>query len=1171
LSLFVGFVSFVVHPSGLLLPMLPGISGSLVSGYFAEQILPGRFAGETGEEAREHGRAALRRWHRMHAASLGPVSTARVVFDLAAAPIAGILGYRSGAPHAVGKGEVLVAPLHLVAEVGKTTCRASPCLPILLVAAWGEDLDGTWRDAVRQSAGAGAAWCFSTNGIEVRLVDTRRSHARRHLAFTLDALLEDGPAFATFWALSRPAAFLSPAGEPRTAPAGEPPTGELLPLIERVVLASALETVAVCRGLKAGVLDALGLLLAALAPDTRRPSGRRGLSPKPAPDPAGLFEQALTLVYRVLFLLFAESRELLPTWHPVYRDSYSMEAVRSLAERAGPARGLWETLQAISRLSHAGCHAGNLTVTPFNGRLFSPALTPAGELPGVDDDTARQVILALCTSGHGSGRARDRITYRDLGVEQLGSVYESVLDYRVVAAEGRLQLEPGAGVRKSTGTFYTPQSITRFLVRRTLSPLVADASPEAILDLRVVDPAMGSGAFLVAACQYLAGAYEGALVRHARCRPGDVGDRDRRSFRRLVASRCLYGVDLNPMAVQLARLSLWLSTLAPDRPLTFLDHRLLVGNSLVGASLDDVARRPDPGRAAPRTLGRDAPLLSLVDDGGPGPALRAVLPARTRLACASDDTVAVVREKEALLASLNGGASALAPWRQVADAWCALGLGIPSGKPGPVPAGLLGELADHVRTGRCALPAGVAASWLDAVRASAAEARFFHWTLEFPEVFFGPDGSPRPDAGFDAVIGNPPWDMLRADNPRTEGANQGAAGDLVRFARRSGLYRALGNGHANSFQLFLERALRIVRRGGRVGMVLPWGLASDTGCAPLRRLLFDTCTLDPLHGFDNTASIFPIHRSVRFLLLTASAAGQTEALPCRIGERDAAVLDSLPDQAQARPDLLAPVTLTRDLLRRLSGDDLAIPDVRSPADLTLLEKLVAVAPPLGSAGGWAVEFGRELNATDDRRHFTRDPRDLAVLEGKHVQPFRALDSVASLRLPLETARALYARTGAFLRPRLAYRDVASATNRLTLIAAVVPAGVATLHTLFCQRGVVGARDQWFLCGVLNSFVANYLVRLRVTTHVTAGILARLPVPRPAGNPPVIQYVADMAKELSSLEQPEESELYARLQGAVAALYGLTAPELAHVLGTFPLIGQAIRDKTMASFVDLLSC
>jgi len=149
--------------------------------------------------------------------------------------------------------------------------------------------------------------------------------------------------------------------------------------------------------------------------------------------------------------------------------------------------------------------------------------------------------------------------------------------------------------------------------------------------------------------------------------------------------------------------------------------------------------------------------------------------------------------------------------------------------------------------------------------------------------------------------------------------------------------------------------------------------------------------------------------------------------------------------------------------------------------------------------------------------------------------------------------------------------VASATNRLTLIAAVVPAGAATVHTLFCQRGVAGARDQWFLCAILNSFVANYLVRLRVTTHVTAGILARLPVPRPAGDAPVLHHLADMAKTLSSLDQPEESELYARLQGAVARLYGLTEEELRHMLATFPLIDDRTKEMTMTSFVDFVSC
>src|SRR5262249_58448022 len=122
-----------------------------------------------------------------------------------------------------------------------------------------------------------------------------------------------------------------------------------------------------------------------------------------------------------------------------------------------------------------------------------------------------------------------------------------------------------------------------YLVRRTLQPLVRDVSSDAILRLRIVDPAMGSGAFLVAACRYLAAAFEAAIVREGVCHQTDVGEPERAGIRRSIAERCLYGIDLNPMAVQLARLSLWLATLASDRPLTFLDHRLQVGDSLLGA------------------------------------------------------------------------------------------------------------------------------------------------------------------------------------------------------------------------------------------------------------------------------------------------------------------------------------------------------------------------------------------------------------------------------------------------------------------------------------------------------------------------------------------------------------------------------------------------------------
>src|SRR5471030_1302981 len=194
----------------------------------------------------------------------------------------------------------------------------------------------------------------------------------------------------------------------------------------------------------------------------------------------------------MLFLLFAEARALVPLWHPIYRENYSLEGLRDAAEQTPNAAGFWDALRAIARLAHAGCHAGDLRVTPFNGRLFAPARTPLAERRGLDDEAARRAVIALSTRPAPDGAGRERIAYRDLGVEQLGAVYETLLDYEPRVERTAVTLASGSGVRKATGTFYTPQPIADYLVRRTLAPLVRDAPPERILELRIVDPAIGS-------------------------------------------------------------------------------------------------------------------------------------------------------------------------------------------------------------------------------------------------------------------------------------------------------------------------------------------------------------------------------------------------------------------------------------------------------------------------------------------------------------------------------------------------------------------------------------------------------------------------------------------------------------------------------------------------------
>lgn len=864
------------------------------------------------------------------------------------------------------------------------------------------------------------------------------------------------------------------------------------------------------------------------------------------------FDQALTVVYRILFLLFAEARSLVPVWNEIYRDAYTIGALTDRADR-DCAAGLWAALQAISRLAHAGCKAGELDVTAFNGRLFSPKHSPLVEQRRVPDAVIRDVLLSLATEPSRQGRRR--ISYHDLGVEQLGSVYERVLEYEPGTDAGISALAHTSTKRKETGSFYTPQSLTEFLVSRTLSPLTAGKSLEQILDLRVLDPAMGSGAFLVAACRYLAECCEQAMIADGRWPGPEGGERHRATLRRLVAERCLYGVDLNPTAVQLARLSLWLTTLAADRPLTFLDHHLATGNSLIGAWLSDLSRPPQASRP-----GKGSTTLPLFDDEIAGDVARQVLPARLRLALEPSDSLAAVKNKERSLAELSRADGVIARWTAGADAWCAAVLWPES----PPSAGIVNEWVGAATGGATSLPAASLRASLERARSIAASHGALHWELAFPEVFFDAAGRPDPAAGFDAVIGNPPWDMMRADSGSAieRDGLRSTTRAALRFCRMSRAYRHQGSGHPNRYQLFLERALRLTKPGGRVGLLLPSGIATDHGSATLRRHLFDRTSIDTWLGFDNKHRIFPIHRSMRFVVLSTTNAGSTDTLTFQCG--------------LTRPEALhrsdrggEPLTVSRSRLERWSPEHLTIPEVTNATALGIMSAIAERVPPMADAMGWGARFGRELNATEDRPHFkrstSRSEGQLAIIEGKQLSPYQVDVGRSQFGINRKDATPLLPEKP-FDRARIAYRDVASATNKWTLIAAMLPAGTVSTHTVFCLKSALPERSQWCLLALLNSLIANYLVRMNVTTHVTASLMSRLPVPRPEDQSPEFKQLVKLSRRLAATGVTEESEAYAELNAIAARLYGVTADEYAHVLATFPLISSAQRDLCLATYV-----
>jgi hypothetical protein len=624
------------------------------------------------------------------------------------------------------------------------------------------------------------------------------------------------------------------------------------------------------------------------------------------------------------------------------------------------------------------------------------------------------------------------------------------------------------------------------------------------------------------------------------------------------------------MAVQLARLSLWLTTLASDRPLTFLDHHLAAGDSLLGASLYQLTRLP---AAIDRTGARPAEhTLPLFPDEAADRMLRTVLPDRFRLAVEPEDTPEAVRGKERTLAALTAPGAPLARWKTAADLWCAAWFSGPRSLTPGVYADLLGSILGE----RAVLAPHHRATILDEAETSAAAQRFFHWELEFPEVFFDAAGRRRSNGGFDAVIGNPPWDALRADTgDRDARARARETRDAhLRFLRTSGIYQYQGPGHANRYRVFVERAMQLVRPGGRIALVLPSGLAIDHGSGPIRRALLDSTRIDRLIGFENRRGIFPIHRDVKFLLLTATAGLSTDRLSGVYGKTDAGWLDELPDASADDPVEARSIALDRTLLESWDREHLAFPMLQQSIDAEILAHATAGAPALGDRCGWGASFGRELNATEDRHHFVARPEALTsersspaamlpIVEGKHLDAFRLTEKRSPLAIPWKSAASLLDPRRSFDRPRIAYRDVASATNRLTLIAAMLPAGVVSTHTVFCLKSELDEENRYCLLGLMNSLAANYLVRLQVTTHVTTTLMSRLPVPHPQPGSPQFTEIVFLTRTLER-DGLTNIAAYARLNAIVFALYAFSSAHVSHIVSTFPLLPDELRRACIAS-------
>jgi len=701
-------------------------------------------------------------------------------------------------------------------------------------------------------------WGILTDGRTWRLYHRDSSKYNSYYAIDLDHLLESGnaDAFLYFYAFFRREAFTS--GWLRKVLEGSEDFAQKLTDKLEDEVYEALEMIA------QGFLD----------------YRRNRLTADPA-TLRNIYEQSLVLLYRLLFIFYAESREILPLHaNDEYTNRRSLNAVKrtvahalDFSHKLNPDSGeVYNRLRDLFFAIDAGDE--RLDLPPYNGRLFND-----GEHPFLADNTVGDAYLIPALDK--LARVTDNgkrvfVDYRDLDVRHLGSIYEKLLEYEldiareplttkgkderyapakdgdpVVKQPGQVYLRTGSNERKVTGSYYTPDYIVRFIVEKTVGPLLeaitarhADLDDEGtwhvrdgaalvreVLALNVLDPATGSGHFVVDVTSYIA-----EWLTSLALRPADLGDEDELIYwKRQVASACIYAVDINPLAVELAKLSMWLTTLAKGKPLSFLDHHIRVGNSLVGTSLSEIddsavsieeekKRRKKRAKAEKKAAeAAAAGQLSMFSDADFTEGVSFAVAQMAAIENTRAEDVKDVKRQEQLYADLTQRLSA---WEQAADVWTARYFGLE----------LTAEQWKTVRgfSASGAMPPAVQGIVDEAAR-FAREQRFFHWELAFPEIFYDANGAPKETPGFDAVIGNPPyvrWQSFSLDLKNYFAAN----------------YEVF-NSSADLYLYFFERGIAFVKPEHHLGYITSGTYMNSNSAKPFRQYIHSNTVFEWVANF----------------------------------------------------------------------------------------------------------------------------------------------------------------------------------------------------------------------------------------------------------------------------------------------------------------------------------
>ena len=949
-----------------------------------------------------------------------------------------------------------------------------------------------------------------------------------------------------------------------------------------------------------------------------------------------LWHEGLAIIYRLLFVLKLESSDdparsfsfaSTSLWRNTFSPSIALaQYARAVLDRgAETGRLLEDGLRALFRLFDEGLESTELRVTPLKGGLFDATVTPVlNELAWGERAVAHLLDQLLWTSIKRGAVARQRVHYGPLDVEDDADEAEedeapargkkTKVEWIEAIKPGRFYLRVGLG-RKATGSYYTPHSFVRFLVQETLGPQITERSskedprPGEILRLKVLDPATGSGHFLVEAGRFLGAAlYEAcrlcderaldaerraeqtqdeaeraaalAEAREFRQRVIDLPDPDDELVRylpshapegqesglsqrkaealcrRMVAVHCLYGVDKNPLAVELAKLSLWLEAHAEGLPLTFLDHRIVVGDSLIGPFFEHLLTFP----------GSKQPVSDLFNQGLRArfeQALELALRHVADLQSSVGVTVADVTAKLAAKARLD---RALAPFKIVAAAWAG---GVMLGNKGcdddaytwlvqtlSETGDLPVSLADHLRLVPM-IARGLAVKDVPAERdalitllASGEANPALSYDLAFPEVFF-PNGTLAERGGFEAVLGNPPWDAVRpkakeffaaldfdilaapTKRERSQVEKRLKQDPQILFLHQQyedvfdelqrlhdSLYKwqvvlVKGDktgGNPDLAKLFLERSAQLLGSIGVTGLVVPSAFHTNEGATGVRRLYLEHLSLESCYCFENRRKLFEIDSRFKFAPIVAKRHGPTSNFATGFYLQDDNWLFSENQEDK-------PLSYSLDFVRRTGGEYLSLLELRSKQDLEIAEICFAKGEPFGKiCDSLNIRLGRELHMTDDAWRFTptsdiipngQDPRNSIVLsrmldqgylilhEGKTFWHYDDLwEARPSYCVSIDnlTDKLDWIHSSQFF--RIAYRAVASSTNERTVAFHIIPAGAIFGNSAITER------EPWSclryntlkLVASTNSFTFDWTARIRAGANINQFILFSCPLP-----------------------------------------------------------------------------